>query len=333
MGKKKNLDLPLKEQIKPIFKERFIEMLGSEEEYSKFVETILKPQRKSFRINTIKEKEPEKLKETLVSKGLKLEEIPWSKHSYYVKIENENDRTDLGNLYEHFLGKIYVQESTSMTPAEVLEIPENISEKFMVLDMAAAPGSKTTQVGCKMNNKGILVANELDYSRIGALQSNLERTGISNILIINNDGTRIDGDNIFDRIILDAPCSGSGVIRKSPKTIRMYNPRRLGQVTGIQKSLFRRAFELLKVGGIMTYSTCSLDPEENEFIIKWFLEEYKESVELLKIELPGMILNNRLTKFFEQEIPEIVTSNTIRIWPQDNDTNGFFLAKIKKLTK
>lgn len=138
MAKKKDRfkNVPLKEQIKPIFQERFTQMLG-EEEYNKFKECILLPQRKSFRINTIKEKNPKELIKKIKDKGIKIEPVPWCEDAYFT-IFDENIRTDLGNLYEHFLGKIYVQEATSMCPPEVLEIPENIDENedFKVLDMA-----------------------------------------------------------------------------------------------------------------------------------------------------------------------------------------------------
>ena len=329
MSKKKDLrDVPYSEQIKPVFIERFTEMLGSVDEYKKFEECILLPQRKSFRINTIKEKEPENLAEKLKEKGLKLNPVPWSKHAYFAEFDEEV-RTDLGNLFEHFEGKIYVQEATSMCPPEVLEIPEDCSEDFKVLDMAAAPGSKTTQIGEKMQNRGVLVANEVDYMRLGPLKINLERSGLFIVVIINNDGTQIGGKEIFDRILLDAPCSGSGVIRKSPKTIKTYNPKRLKGMQNLQLRLLQRAFELLKVGGIMTYSTCSLDPEENEFCIEKFLER-NENANLEKIELNGLILKNKLQSFEGHNISEEITEKTVRIWPQDNDTNGFFLAKIRK---
>ena len=233
MSKKKlPIDAPLKDQIKPIFKERFTEMLGSTEEYEKFENTILEYQRKSFRINTIKEKNPKELIKKLEKKGLKLTKIPWAEDGYFVEY-NEDKRFDIGNLFEHFCGKIYVQEATSMTPPQILEIPKNISKDFKVLDMAASPGSKTTQLGDLMNNCGTLVANELDYKRLGPLKINLERSGLSNVIITNNDGCRIEGNNIYDRILLDAPCSGSGIIRKSPKTIKLYNPKKLKLLTNL----------------------------------------------------------------------------------------------------
>lgn len=327
MSKKQREGLPLIEQFKPIFKERFLEMLQSEEEYQKFIQTLVKPQRKSFRINTLKEDSPELIIQEIEKKGIKLTPVPWSRNAYFTEYSEES-RTDLGNLYEHFLGKIYVQEATSMCPPELLDIPLKVEDDFKVLDVAAAPGSKTTQVGIMMKNKGILVANELDYSRLGALKGNLERTGLTNVVITNSDGGRIEGEEIFDRIILDAPCSGSGVIRKSPKTVKSYNPKRLKGMQNLQLKLLQRSFELLKNGGIMTYSTCSLDPEENEICIQKFLEKNPKA-RLLKAEL-DIILSNRLKLFKNFKINSEITEKTIRIWPQDNDTNGFFVAKIVK---
>lgn len=329
MSKKKKYDnVPISEQIKPIFTQRFLEMLGSQEEYDKFIKTILTPQRKSFRINTLKESNPNELVKQLKEKGLNLVPVPWSDNAYYAEF-SEDVRTDLGNLFEHFYGKIYVQESTSMCPPELLEIPDEISSDFKILDMAAAPGSKTTQLGEKMKNEGVLVANEIDYKRLGPLKINLERSGLVNIVITNNDGRRIEGEEIFDRILLDAPCSGSGVIRKSPRTIKTYNPKKLKGMQHLQLKLLERAFALLKTGGIMTYSTCSMDPEENEFCIDKFLQTHPNA-KLEQAKLNGIVLNNKLTQFQGKEIPKEITEKTIRIWPQDNDTNGFYVAKIKK---
>lgn len=332
MGRKeknKFENVPIREQIKPVFKERFLEMFqNNETEYNKFIDYILKPQRKSFRINTLKTSNPKQTADDIKKKGLNIIPVPWCENAYFAEFD-ENTRCDLGNLYEHFLGQIYVQEATSMCPVELLDIPENIAENFKILDMAASPGSKTTQIGAKMKNKGILIANEMDYLRLGPLQINLERSGLTNTVIICNDGSQIEGNEVFDRILLDAPCSGSGVIRKSPGTIKIYNPKRLKGAQHLQLKLMQRAFELLKTGGIMTYSTCSLDPEENELCIMKFLEK-TPNAKLETAKLPGLILNNKLTKFQETKIPNEITEKTIRIWPQDNDTNGFYVAKISK---
>lgn len=323
-----NLDLPLKEQIKPIFEKRFRKMLKTDEEYEKFIDCIITPQRKSFRVNSLRVENSEDVINKLKKKGLEISKVPWCENGFFADYK-EDIRTDLGNLLEHFLGLMYVQEATSMCPPTLLDIPETIDDDFMVLDMAAAPGSKTTQLGDMMKNKGTLIANELDYNRLSPLKLNLERSGLINTVIINNDGARIEGFEIFDRILLDAPCSGSGVIRKSPKTIKTYNPKRLKSMQRLQLKLLQRAFELLKTDGIMTYSTCSLDPEENEFCIKEFLEKNPNAV-LMDAKLNGLILNNKLKEFEGKEIPNEITEKTVRIWPQDNDTNGFFVAKIMK---
>lgn len=330
MAKKKDRfeNVPLKDQIKPIFEKRFREMLKSEENYNEFIKTILTPQRKSFRINSLKAKHPEEIVNKLKEKGLILNPVNWSKNAYFAEF-SEDVRTDLGNLYEHFLGKIYVQEATSMCPPELLEIPEEIDETFKVLDMAASPGSKTTQLGDIMKNRGTLVANEIDFKRLGPLKINLERSGLTNVIITNLDGRNIEGQEVFDRILLDAPCSGSGVIRKSPKTIKTYNPKKLRGMQHLQLKLLQRAYELLIKGGIMTYSTCSLDPEENEFTIQKFLENNPDAI-LEDAKLKGLILNNKLEEFDGTKISKEITQKTIRIWPQDNDTNGFYVAKISK---
>lgn len=319
-----------KDYIKPIFVERFTNLLG-EDEYNLFEETILKPQRKSFRINTYKVEDKTSLVKSLTQRGVKLEEVSWDSNSFFVNLDDKESRSDLGNLYEHFLGKIYVQEATSLLPPLVAQIPEVVSDDFKVLDMCAAPGSKTTQIAALMKNKGILIANELDYSRLSPLKLNLERSGFTNIVITNSDGALIEGENEFDRIILDAPCSGSGVIRKSPLTLKKYNPKQLQQVVNIQKKLLKRAYELLKVGGIMTYSTCSIDPEENEFMVKWALEELGENIELLQIDLKGVENKTKVSSFQGVEISDEIQNKALRVWPHHYDTNGFYVAVFKKL--
>ena len=324
-----DLGIPLKEQIKPIFKERFMEMFNqNQEEYDKFEACILTPQRKSFRINSQRVQNPEQLIQNIKDKGITISPVPWCKNAYFTEYDKEA-RSDLGNLYEHFTGRIYVQEATSMSPPELLEIPQTIDKNFKVLDMCSSPGSKTTQIADLMNGEGILVANELDFKRLGPLKINLERAGYTNIVITNQDASRIEGKEIFDRICCDAPCSGSGVIRKSPKTIKSYNPKKLHGIQDLQISILQRGFELLKKGGIITYSTCSIDPEENELCVQRFLEENPEAI-LEQATLPGLILTNKLTKFYKREINKDITEKTIRIWPQDNDTNGFYVAKIRK---
>ncbi|MFP4401789.1 MAG: NOL1/NOP2/sun family putative RNA methylase [Candidatus Nanoarchaeia archaeon] len=317
-------------QVNTHFEQRFRELL--EEEYDEFIKTILSPQRKSFRINTNKVLNNNELVQKITSKGLNLSSVPWCDIAYFVEY-NSNSRIDLGNLYEHFLGQLYIQEATSLLPPLVAQIPhpKEISDDFKVLDMCAAPGSKTTQIAGLMDNRGILIANELDYSRIAPLKLNIERSGYQNIVITNLDGTHIQGEMEYDRIILDAPCSGSGVIRKSPQTLKKYNPTKLHQVTHLQKQLFKQAVELLKPNGVLVYSTCSMDPEENECIVQWALEEFKETISIECIELRGVERRKVIRSFNGEEFDEIITKNTLRIWPHHYDTNGFFVSVFRKI--
>ena len=325
---KKN-EVPLKDRFKDSFKKRFLEMLSNDsKEYEKFIQTNLLEQRKSFRINKTSKKEILEIKKRIEKKGFELEKVSFCDNGFFLKDLLEDNKV-IGNTIEHFNGDIYIQEATSMTPPLALDIPKKIEDNFLVLDMCSAPGSKTTQIANMMGGKGTIIANELDYSRLGALSSNILRCNFENIIITNQNGLRIRGENVFDRILLDAPCSGSGVIRKSKKTILTYNPKKLKGMYKTQLNLLIRGFELLKNGGIITYSTCSLDYEENEKVIQDFLEIKKEA-KLEKINL-DIKTKYKVKKFFDDKVKKEVWGKTIRIWPQEHNVNGFFLAKIKKI--
>jgi len=190
----------------PEFKEKFIERYSKLTNFKKFKEYSLKQQDKSIRVNTLKITTP-KLKSKL--NDFKLKKIPWCKEGFFIS----GSRTDLGNLSEHGLGYFYIQEASSMIPPLVLNPKDDL-----VLDMAAAPGSKTTQMAAMMKNSGVIIANDLDYKRIVSLNSNLQRCGVSNTVTTMMEGRFLKNYH-FDKILLDAPCSGTGTIRKSPNTI------------------------------------------------------------------------------------------------------------------
>ena len=300
----------------PEFKENFIERYSKLTNFEKFKEYSLKQQDKSIRVNTLKITNS-KLKSKL--KDFKLKQIPWCKEGFFIS----GERTDLGNLPEHGLGYFYIQEASSMIPPLVLN-PKN----DFVLDMAAAPGSKTTQMAEIMKNKGLIVANDLDYKRIVSLNSNLQRCGVTNTVTTIMEG-RFFKNFQFDKILLDAPCSGTGTIRKSPNTILEWNPNMVNRIAGIQKQLIRTAFENLKEEGILVYSTCTLEPQENEGVISYLLEEY-DNIKVEKINLKNIKSSKPILEFEGNKYNKEV-KNCLRIWPQDNDTDGFFITKIKKV--
>jgi len=289
-------------KFKQPFKEKF-EKLTDWKSYEKTVEQF---RRKSIRINTLKTTIG-KLKKQLTAKGWQLKQIPWCKEGFYIV----GERRDMGNLPEHTQGYFFGQRSTSMIPSLVLQ-PKKTD---VVLDMCAAPGGKTTHLAALMQNKGAIVANEFFRHRMIALQKNLERCGVLNTLVTQQSGNKIEGV-LFDKILLDTPCSNSGSLRgntkKSMMIMRLWNAKRVRQFASLQKKLLLHAYGLLKKKGVLVYATCSLDPEEDEEVVDFLLEQ--TDAQLQSIDLP---IKSTDKKYF-------------KIWPQDQDTDGFFVVKIKK---
>lgn len=299
-------------EFKPAFKERYSK-LTDWDAFAKSSDTWL---RKSIRINTLKISVPE-LKKRMEKQRWKLTQIPWCKEGFWI----EGERTDLGNLMEHVLGYFYVQESASMIPPVVLDAQENES----VLDMSAAPGSKTTQIGQMMNNTGVIIANDVAADRLAALGINIQRCGLKNALVVKSQGQNLKGS--FDSILLDAPCSATGTLMKSVKAAYDWSAGSVIHVSGVQKKLIVTAFNALKEGGILVYSTCTMEPQEDEGVVSFLLEKFKNAkLEEIKLD----IKRSPCVLEFEGEKYNPEVSKCLRIWPQDNHTEGFFVAKIRK---
>lgn len=200
-----------------------------------------------------------------------------------------------------------------------------------VLDLCAAPGSKTTQIAQMMRNKGVIVANDLNRDRLRALNGNLQRCGVSNSLVTNMDGASFS-DHVkqrFDRVLVDAPCSGSGLIRNQPEIGRMWSVSTVRGLSGIQRRIIMSGFNSLVEGGFLVYSTCSLDPEENEAVVDHLLSE-RADCEIADINLKDVKVRGGLRTWEGARYQEEL-SRCIRIYPQDNDTIGFFLAKVRRV--
>ena len=307
---------------KPEFKSKFIERYSKLTDFEEFKKYSLSFLRRSIRVNTIKISISD-LKKRL-EKNWNLKQIPWCKEGFWIE-HKKKERRDIGNLIEHSLGYFYTQEAASMIPPLVL----NPKLNDIVLDMCASPGSKTTQIAALMQNKGIIIANDYTIDRMKPLTINLQRCGISNVIITLMEGRFFKNSDIkFDKILVDAPCSGTGTIRKSLKTLKIWNPDMIRRLAGTQRQLIDTAFNILKENGTLIYSTCSLEPEENEAVIDFLLNKYNNA-EIEKIELKGL-KRSEATLEFENKIYNKKIKNCLRIWPQDNDTEGFFVAKIKK---
>ncbi len=301
------------------FKPAFVERYSKLTNWETFKEYSLSFLRRSIRVNTLLSSVTD-IKKSIEAKGWTLTSIPWCKEGFWI---SNPERRDVGNLLEHHLGKVYVQEAASMIPPLVLKPQPG----EVVLDMCASPGSKTTQMGAMMENKGIIIANDYKGLRLQSLGINLQRSGLTNSIITLMHGKRFY-QFAFDKILLDAPCSGTGTIRKSLKTITIWNPAMITKIAKQQKELIENAFNNLKSGGEMVYSTCSLEPEEDEGVVDFLLQKF-ENAEVMRIDLPGLKQSPAVLEFEGIKYnPEI--KHCIRIWPQDNDTEGFFVAKIKK---
>ncbi|PIN76563.1 tRNA methyltransferase [Candidatus Woesearchaeota archaeon CG10_big_fil_rev_8_21_14_0_10_36_11] len=302
------------------FKSAFIERYAQLTNWDEFKKYSLSFLRRSIRINTL----ITTVKETTTSikaKGWILEQVPWCKEGFWI---SHPDRKDVGNLLEHHLGKIYVQEAASMIPPVVLRPqPGDI-----VLDMCASPGSKTTQMAAMMNNKGILIANDYKGQRLQSLGINVQRSGVTNTIITLMHGKRFY-EFQFDKILVDAPCSGTGTIRKSLKTITIWNAGMITKLAKQQVELLVNAFNNLKPGGELVYSTCSVEPEENEGVIHTLLERF-DTAEVVQVMLEGLNTSKPITGFKKVTYNKQV-QKCVRIWPQDNDTEGFFVCKIRKI--
>ena len=320
MGSKRDYEL------KPLFLERMQKLLGKE--MPAYLEILKKPIQNSIRCNTLKIS-PEELLSRLRNKGWEIIQ-PFKNHPEVMIIKNDLAPGELGRSMEHLLGYYYVQEIASMLPIFALK-PK---PRELVLDLAAAPGSKTSQIAAEMKNTGTIIANDVSIGRLKILASNMERCGATNSILTKKDGIalckRLKQEGfLFDKILVDAPCSGEGTLRSSSATARMWNPKTIKSLSRLQKGLLTSALEILRPEGEIVYSTCTHAPEENEEVVDFALNEFKGIVKVEEIKLPIKCRPGLTTWLDNQYSKQLKLS--CRIYPQDNDTEGFFLAKIKKI--
>ena len=310
---------------KPLFLERMKKLLGKEME--SYLEILKKRVVNSIRCNTLKIS-PEELLKRLKSKNWSVNQ-PFEENPEIMIIENDLAPGEIGRSMEHLLGYYYVQEIASMLPVLALKPkPEEL-----VLDIAAAPGSKTTQIAAAMKNTGTIIANDVNLKRLKILASNMERCGATNGIIIKKDGIALckrlkENGFLFDKILVDAPCSGEGTLRSSPITYQMWNPNTIKILSRIQKGLLESALEILKPNGELVYSTCTHAPEENEEVVDFVLKEFQD-VKIESIKLP-IKCRSGLTEWQDKNYDNEV-QKSCRIYPQDNDTEGFFIAKFRRI--
>lgn len=293
------------------------EALPSHLSLDDFIAACQRPLRRSIRVNTLKISIDDFL--TLVSPyNWQLTPVPWCAEGFWIERDDE-DAVPLGSTAEHLSGLFYIQEASSMLPVAALFAEGNTPER--VMDVAAAPGSKTTQIAARMGNHGAILANEFSASRVKVLHANISRCGIQNVALTHFDG-RVFGAALpeaFDAILLDAPCSGEGVVRKDPDALKNWSVESNLEIAATQRELIDSAFHALRPGGTLVYSTCTLNRDENEDVCLWLKAQYPDAVEFLP-------LNGLFATADEAVTPE----GFLHVFPQIYDCEGFFVARLRK---
>lgn len=289
----------------PLFFIEKIEKQYGKETAKKIEERLLEEKPVTLRVNTIKSS-LEKVKNELEKNNIEYEFVEWNKDALIIKNVREDEIRKLG-IYEN--GEIYLQSLSSMIPAVVLE-PK---EKENILDMTAAPGGKTTQIAAIAENKVFITACEKNKIRYDRLKYNVEKQGVKNINIMQEDSRKLSDYFSFDKILLDAPCSGSGTENVFTPNFSEYLIQKSSKV---QEELLTKALTILKPAGEMVYSTCSILKEENEEIVKKVLKKFK--AQIIPINVP-------------QNIPVLptTTDGALCVCPTKN-YEGFFVVKILK---
>lgn len=231
-----------------------------------------------------------------------------------------------GQHWWYCAGLAHAQEAVSQLPVHLLAVRPG----QRVLDLCAAPGGKSAQLALALGNRGTLLANDISPERIAALQGNLDRLGI-----VNCTSTWCDGSNYpaaagaFDRILVDAPCSSEGTLRRNRSLAARLDSARSAPLQARQRALLRKAVQLCRPGGRIVYSTCTFAPEENELIVAEALAQAAGELRLVAVEVPGLVLSPGLTHWAGRALDPSL-ARCVRLWPHHNDTGGFFIAVLEK---
>ncbi|MCI0564504.1 MAG: RsmB/NOP family class I SAM-dependent RNA methyltransferase [Nitrososphaera sp.] len=290
---------------------RFLEYVPDAQE---FLSKMEKPPTQYIRANTLKI-DAEALKSRLESKGFSL------RHTLLPEVlAVEKASMSVGATAEYLLGLYYIQDLSSCLAVDALDIKEGQS----VLDVAAAPGGKTTFISQRMNNTGSILALEPNERRARSMSFNLARCGVTNACISRMDGRRADSLGIkFDRVLLDAPCSCEGVIARDVARKTSHKPSDVEYCSGRQESLIETAARIVKPGGLLVYSTCSFAPEENEMVVDSLLQKF-DNITLEPYEYGS----SGLVRFHDVEFTGQL-KNARRLYPHIHDTTGFFIARVR----
>lgn len=296
------------------YTKRMKRLLG-EKEYKEYIDSFEKKNVRGLRVNTLKIS-PEEFEKI---SPFALKKIPWTDNGYYY----EDDVQPAKHPY-YYAGLYYIQEPSAMTPAQLLPVEPG----DCVLDVCAAPGGKSTELAAKLKGEGVLVSNDISNSRAKALLKNIELMGVKNAYVVSevpeNLVSRFQG--YFDKILIDAPCSGEGMFRKEPSMVKSWEEHGVAFFEKLQKGIIDSVVKMLKPGGKILYSTCTFSPEEDEGSMKYLLEQHPE----FSIEKPENVWHE-----FAPGCPEWVDGpdelrDCIRLWPHKLEGEGHFIALLSK---
>ncbi len=291
-------------------------------DWEAFQQSLSRPLPAAIWTNSLKTS-PKRLAGLLVADGISAKPLPWRPGGFRLLASEEKPGKHWG-----FLGGLYhVQEEVSLLP--VLLLDPRPGER--VLDLCAAPGNKAAQIAVAMGNRGTVVANDRDFHRIRAIQHMIERLGILNISTTLYDGANYPkAAGLFDKVLVDVPCSCEGTVRKNPELVLDPTGGLSRKMSGGQRALLRKAFQLCKPGGRIVYASCTHAPEENEAVVDALLREAgRDALRLVPAKVEGFQTSEGL-RTWEGETYDESLRLALRIWPHQNDTGGFFVALLEK---
>lgn len=301
-----NLLFEFTEKMKKLFEEN---------EYNEFISSLSDKKRYyGLRINTLKISVDDFLKIS----PFELKKIPWTDDGFYY-----NEGVSPGKHPYYHAGLYYIQEPSAMLPGKVI----NAQEGERILDLCAAPGGKSVQIAAGMKGNGFLLCNDINSDRVKALVKNIELSGVRNAIVTNDAPEKLSlkFENYFDKVLVDAPCSGEGMFRKDEDAIKSWGKYKCDMCTDMQWNILQNADKMLKPGGFLVYSTCTFSPEENELMLERFINA-TQNYDFIEIPKIGGVEGGRPCWAGGNE----EALKAARLWPHKLEGEGHFVALLKK---
>jgi NOL1/NOP2/sun family putative RNA methylase len=291
------------------------------DDWEAFLASLSRPLPTCIWTNTLRTS-PESLQAWLERSDIDASPLAWHEGAFLLP-----EHVSPGNRIEYMTGLYHVQEEVSLLPPMFMDLDPS----HRVLDLCAAPGNKSAQIAVEMDNRGTVVANDINHHRSRAIKRTIDRLGLANTCMTIYDGTSLPRDiGTFDRVLADVPCSCEGTTRKHPTSVENFSVEFSARLASKQIALLRKAFQVCEPGGRVVYSTCTFAPEENEGVVQKLIDDVGEDrVELLPTQVDGLETSPGLTEFNERTYTASMR-HALRIWPHQNDTGGFFVAVLEK---